>query len=75
MVETLLADGKGWKIKTPGPGYEIIKDAIETKLLNKETFTIVEKYIDDNWERILNEATEKALQHKANAIAFVGVKK
>lgn len=73
IIHTLLADGTGFQ-RLKGPGYSIIQNYIEDKILGEGSKQIINDYIDANWERILQEATEKALQHKANGIAFQRIK-
>lgn len=55
-------------------GHTFIKDIIDKKLLGEEFQKYVEGYIERNWTRILDDALEKALSHKANGIAFRAAK-
>lgn len=71
-VDRLFRDGRFDGNK--GPGYQIVESFIEDELLKEKSEKIARAYIDNNWERILHEAMEKALTHKANKIAFAKVK-
>lgn len=51
-------------------GYNFIKDLIDKRLLSDEFQAYAERYIDNNWQRILDASLETALTHKANGIAF-----
>ena len=57
----------------------IARQLIETQCLDllqneEQTKTIIKKYAEENWERILQEATERALRHKANGLAFKNIR-
>lgn len=51
-------------------GYTFLKDLIDKRLLSDEFQTYAERYIENNWQRILDASLETALTHKANGIAF-----
>ena len=51
-------------------GHNFIKGIIDGKLLDDDFKKYVEDYAERNFTRILNEAIEEALKHKANRIAF-----
>lgn len=51
-------------------GYTFLKDLIDKRLLSDEFQAYAERYIDNNWQRILDASLETALTHKANGIAF-----
>lgn len=51
-------------------GYQFIKDKIDMKLLDDNFQKYIDNYIDENFNRILNTALEKALEHKANGMAY-----
>ncbi len=56
-------------------GHNFIKGIIDSKLLDDDFKKYVEDYAERNFSRILNEAIEEALKHKAKRIAFNTVKK
>lgn len=55
-------------------GHNFIKGIIDGKLLDDDFKKYVEDYSERNFTRILNEAIEEALKHKAKRIAFTNVK-
>ena len=55
-------------------GHNFIKGIIDGKLLDDNFKKYVEDYAGRNFTRILNEAIEEALKHKAKRIAFSNVK-
>lgn len=72
-ISQLFNDGKYTIGNKPGAGYQLIKEHIETKLLEQESQELLDKIIEKNWPRILEEATDRALTHAANAIAHKAV--
>lgn len=62
-------------IRKKGIARELLETQCLDLLLNEEqTKTIIKKYAEQNWERILQEATERALRHKANGLAFKNIR-
>lgn len=57
-----------------GDGLKQIDDFITEKFCSDEFRQRAEKFANENWERIFEECLTKALQHKANAIAFATAK-
>jgi hypothetical protein len=57
-----------------GDGLKQIEDFITEKFCSYEFRQRAEKFANENWERIFEECLTKALQHKANAIAFANAK-
>jgi hypothetical protein len=57
-----------------GDGLRQIEDFITEKFCSDEFKQRAEKFANENWERIFEECLTKALQHKANAIAFATAK-
>lgn len=55
-------------------GYNFVKEIIDKKLLEEKFQKYVDDYTDRNFARILGTALEKALEHKANAMAFKIIK-
>lgn len=53
-----------------GAGLAEIEDMIIKKYADEEFQEKLTKYFDDNWEKIFARCMERALQHKANGIAF-----
>lgn len=62
-------------VKTPGAGLLLIRDFLEKKFDDPKTQEMMQKFFDDNFERIMAETLEKAIQHKVNAHMFGAVKK
>lgn len=56
--------------KNPGAGLLLIRDFLEKKFDNPKTLERMEAYFDNNFDRIMEEAMQKALQHKANGFVF-----
>lgn len=57
----------------------IARKLIESQCLDllqneEQTKTTIKKYAEENWERILQEAAERALRHKANGLAFKNIR-
>lgn len=65
-------DEKGkWIIITEkGDGIKEIDEMIANKFLDPKFQESMQKFFDHNWERIFEECMIRALQHKANGIAF-----
>lgn len=55
-------------------GHNFIKGIIDKKILDDSFQDYINNYIERNFPRILDEALEKALGHKANALAFRAAK-
>jgi len=55
-------------------GHLFIKGIIDKKILEDDFQIYINNYIERNFPRILEEALEKALGHKANAMAFKAAK-
>ena len=51
-------------------GFNFIKELLDKKLLDDKFQKYIEDYAERNFTRILDAALEKALEHKANAMAF-----
>lgn len=56
--------------KVAGVGLLQIRELLEKKFDDPKTQQRMEEYFEANFERIMNAAMEKALQHKANAFVF-----
>jgi hypothetical protein len=56
--------------ETVGPGVKEITDMTENAFLDDKFQKAMTDYFEANWKRIFEEAMEKALQHKANGVAF-----
>lgn len=54
----------------PGAGLLLIRDFLEKKFDDPKTQEWMEKFYNDNFDRIMGQAMEKALLHRANAFAF-----
>lgn len=53
-----------------GEGYRRIATVIESRLQNPKTEEIIQKFIDENFERILQETLTVALSHLAKKVVF-----
>jgi len=53
-----------------GDGLKQIEEFIEDKFLDSKFQESMEKYFDHHWEEIFKACMVRALQHKANGIAF-----
>lgn len=53
-----------------GPGLLEIEEIITKKFCSDQFQEKANKFFDDNWERIMLAAMEKAAEHKAKKIAF-----
>lgn len=60
-----------------GTAYELIVSKITDNFLSDKTQKIIDLYLEQNFQRIIEEATEKAMQkaanHQANRIAFKNI--
>lgn len=70
LTRSLLADGKDYYQREKGAAYLILQEKLEGQILEEATQKFAEDYIKQNWNRHLSEALDKAMQHKANKIAF-----
>ncbi len=58
-------------ITIKGPGVEMIEGWLTEKFIkDSENYLRLEKYFDENFDRIFDECMERAIQHHCNAIAF-----
>lgn len=51
-------------------GWKMIRDKIDEKLLGEKFQAFMDTYIEENFERILTDTLNKAMQHQANKMAF-----
>ncbi|HPW95244.1 MAG TPA: hypothetical protein PLT31_08680 [Fibrobacteraceae bacterium] len=58
-----------------GMAYNQIQSAIDDVVLSANYKEMAKKYIEENFEKKLIEAMEKAMEHRANKMAFQTVKK
>ena len=56
--------------KIPGAGLLMIRDFLEKKFDDPKTQNKMEEFFERNFDRIMEEAMQKALQHKANGFVF-----
>ena len=56
--------------KIPGAGFLMIRDFLEKKFDDPKTQAKMEEFFERNFDRIMEEAMQKALQHKANGFVF-----
>ena len=57
-------------LRGKGIGNQHLEEHILKMLCGEESEQILQKFYKENWERILQESMEKAMRHKANALAF-----
>lgn len=62
--------GNGKLEKITGPGGLLINDWLEKKFDDPATIAKMETYFTENFDRILEGALQKALEHKAKKFAF-----
>jgi retron-type reverse transcriptase len=57
-----------------GPARQMIQERLAIEFLSEKSKKIMDAYFEANWEKILQEAMEKAMrkaaEHKANQLAF-----
>lgn len=64
----IYSDGKCQNVKSQLNCY--IKSKIDEEFDKFKSSDYISQYVEKNWKRILDQSLEKALTHKANAIAF-----
>lgn len=70
ITRKLLSDGKDYQYQEKGAAYLIIQEKLETEILEAGAQKFASEYIQQNWNKYLTAALDKAMQHKANKIAF-----
>lgn len=70
----LLFQRPGIWNKKPGDMFVFIKDIVENKILSQDTKDKITKIIEREFDKVLEEATLKAMQHAANRMAFENMK-
>ena len=65
---------EGKIVRVNAPGRQEIVEIMEKKFIDDNFKKNAEKFFEDNWKRIFEECMTKAIQHKANAIAFAKTK-
>lgn len=74
QIEAFFSEKQRWGDKgvekVSGAGLLLIRDFLEKKFDDPKTLEKMQKYFDDNFDRIMEECMQKALQHKANAFVF-----
>ena len=53
-----------------GVAYGFIKDSIDKKILDDNYLAHINEYIEQNFQKHLDEALDEAMKHKARAMAF-----
>lgn len=61
-------------VRIAEPGLLLIREALEKKFDDPKTQEKMAEYFEKNFERIMEECMQKALQHKANAFVFAKAK-
>jgi len=56
--------------KEKGLGLQQIDEAIANRFMDPRFQAHLDKFFDENWEKIYKECMTRALQHKANGVAF-----
>lgn len=72
--ERRVHTGNGVEV-IPGAGRLLIQDWLEKKFDDPATIEMMEKFFNENFERLMTAAIEKAVQHKANGMVFGKMKK
>lgn len=62
------------KFGPKGEVYSALEDVLNSVISSDKTHEIIKRVVERDWERMLEEATVSALQHKANKMAFTHVK-
>lgn len=71
ILTAQFCDGKNG---SKGISYEALEEFTSSLISSDASITLVEKLIEEHWTRLLTEATLKALEHKANRVAFSRIK-
>lgn len=58
------------EISEKGIGFQQIETLITEKFLSEKFQKEMSDFFDDNWKRIYEQCLTRALQHKANGVAF-----
>lgn len=64
----------GSQFTPQGNSNKLIKDAVDELIKKEFNGDNIKIFFEKNWDKIFAEAMERALRHKANAIAFNQVK-
>lgn len=72
LIIESLRDGRNGK---KGQMYQVIEHHVGLLLEDPKTHEAVQQIIAEMWPGMLREATIKALEHKANRVAFTATKK
>ena len=69
--------GRGINVNDPDLGLanKMANDFFTENILNDDYKAYMKQYMDDNWKKELHAAMDKAMKHKANAIAFKEIRK
>lgn len=75
QIAFLFREKSKWDPKSvDGPACALIQQRLADEILSEKSQKIMDAYFNENWEKILHEAMEKAMrkaaEHKANQIAF-----
>lgn len=65
---------EGKLITISGAGLLLIREFLQKKFDDPNTQDRMEKFFEANFDRLMEEAMQKAIQHKANAFVFAKVK-
>jgi hypothetical protein len=72
IINSQFNDGK--YSGTKGIAYGAVEETVTALICSDAAVTKISKIVEANWDRILEEAVLKALEHKANKIAFPLIK-
>jgi superfamily II DNA or RNA helicase len=61
-------------VTTKGAGVLLIEEFLQKKWDDPNTQERMQRYFDNNFDRIMEESMQKAIQHKTNAMAFAKTK-
>lgn len=70
FVDKKVHQGNGKLEHVTGPGALLIDEWMGQKFADPKTIEKMNKYFEDNFERILEESIQKALEQKAKKFAF-----
>lgn len=59
---------------TKGESFSAIEETVNNMICSESSVAMIEKLIVENWPAMLEAATLKALEHKANRLAFARIK-
>lgn len=78
QIRAFCSSDTVWKgnerVEIPGAGLLLIREFLEKKFDDPKTQERLGKFFEENFDRIMGEVMEKAIQHKVNAFVFARTK-